>query len=166
MALTFVVPSKPLLIPSTLTDRCPCLNSSNLVPSRVFRDYLPDVMIVREQLMETARRVYRSYGFSPIDTPALEYAEILVGKGGEESDKQLYRFIDNGDRDIALRFDLTVPFARLRQNTSTRSGLRSSVITSLPSGAARIRSAGGIASSCSAISTRSAPTRTSAISKR
>lgn len=77
-----------------------------------FRDYLPDVMIVREQLMETARRVYRSYGFSPIDTPALEYAEILVGKGGEESDKQLYRFIDNGDRDIALRFDLTVPFAR------------------------------------------------------
>lgn len=77
-----------------------------------FRDYLPDVMIVREQLMETARRVYRSYGFSPIDTPALEYAEILVGKGGEESDKQLYRFIDNGERDIALRFDLTVPFAR------------------------------------------------------
>lgn len=77
-----------------------------------FRDYLPDVMIVREQLMETARRVYRSYGFSPIDTPALEYAEILVGKGGEESDKQLFRFIDHGERDVALRFDLTVPFAR------------------------------------------------------
>jgi histidyl-tRNA synthetase len=88
---------------------------SDLIEPRTlkgFRDYLPDVMIVREQLMETARRVYRSYGFSPIDTPALEYAEILVGKGGEESDKQLYRFIDNGDRDIALRFDLTVPFAR------------------------------------------------------
>jgi len=62
--------------------------------------------------METARRVYRSYGFSPIDTPALEYAEILVGKGGDESDKQLFRFIDHGDRDVALRFDLTVPFAR------------------------------------------------------
>lgn len=77
-----------------------------------FRDYLPDVMIVREQLMETARRVYRSYGFSPIDTPALEYAEILCGKGGEESDKQLFRFIDQGNRDVAMRFDLTVPFAR------------------------------------------------------
>ena len=77
-----------------------------------FRDYLPDVMIPRERLMETAREVYRSYGFSPIDTPALEYSEILLGKGGEESDKQLFRFIDQGDRDVAMRFDLTVPFAR------------------------------------------------------
>jgi len=62
--------------------------------------------------METARRVFRSYGFSPIDTPALEYAEILTGKGGEESDRQLFRFRDNGDRDVAMRFDLTVPMAR------------------------------------------------------
>ncbi len=62
--------------------------------------------------MQTAREVYRSYGFSPIDTPALEYAEILLGKGGEESDKQLFRFQDQGDRDVAMRFDLTVPFAR------------------------------------------------------
>jgi histidyl-tRNA synthetase len=77
-----------------------------------FRDFLPDAMIAREQLMETARQVYRSYGFSPIDTPALEYAEILLGKGGEESDRQLFRFTDQGDRDVALRFDLTVPFAR------------------------------------------------------
>src|SRR3954453_10900896 len=77
-----------------------------------FNDYPPEVMIPRERLLEKARQVYRSYGFAPIDTPALEYAEILLGKGGEESDKQLYRFIDHGDRDIALRFDLTVPFAR------------------------------------------------------
>ena len=77
-----------------------------------FRDYLPNVMIPRERLMETAREVYRSYGFSPIDTPALEYSEVLLGKGGEESDKQLFRFIDQGDRDVAMRFDLTVPFAR------------------------------------------------------
>lgn len=62
--------------------------------------------------METARRVFRSYGFSPIDTPALEYAEILTGKGGEESDKQLFRFSDSGGRDVAMRFDLTVPLAR------------------------------------------------------
>lgn len=79
---------------------------------RGFRDYLPETMLVRERLMETARQVFRSYGFSPIDTPALEYAEILTGKGGEESDKQLFRFKDNGDRDVAMRFDLTVPLAR------------------------------------------------------
>jgi histidyl-tRNA synthetase len=77
-----------------------------------FRDHLPDQMMAREALMDTARSVYRSYGFSPIDTPALEYAEILLGKGGEESDKQLFRFMDQGDRDVALRFDLTVPLAR------------------------------------------------------
>jgi len=77
-----------------------------------FRDYLPQTMLVRERFMETARRVFRSYGFSPIDTPALEYAEILTGKGGEESDKQLFRFTDSGGRDVAMRFDLTVPLAR------------------------------------------------------
>jgi histidyl-tRNA synthetase len=77
-----------------------------------FRDYLPELMIPREHLLEQARRVYRSYGFAPIDTPALEYTEILLGKGGAETDKQLYRFTDNGGRDVALRFDLTVPFAR------------------------------------------------------
>jgi histidyl-tRNA synthetase len=77
-----------------------------------FRDYLPELMIPREHLLEQARRVYRSYGFAPIDTPALEYAEILLGKGGAESDKLIYRFRDHGDRDVALRFDLTVPFAR------------------------------------------------------
>jgi histidyl-tRNA synthetase len=77
-----------------------------------FRDYLPELMIPREWMLEQARRVYRSYGFAPIDTPALEYAEILLGKGGDESDKLIYRFRDHGDRDIALRFDLTVPFAR------------------------------------------------------
>ena len=77
-----------------------------------FRDYLPETMIPREELVDTARRVYRSYGFSPIDTPALEYLEILAGKGGEESDKQLYKFQDHGGRWVGLRFDLTVPLAR------------------------------------------------------
>lgn len=77
-----------------------------------FRDYPPALMMPREQLLEKARQVYRAYGFAPIDTPALEYAEILLGKGGEESDKIVYRFKDHGDRDVALRFDLTVPFAR------------------------------------------------------
>ncbi len=77
-----------------------------------FRDYPPEAMIPRERLISTARRVYRSYGFSPIDTPALEYLDILAGKGGEETDKQLYKFQDHGGRWVGLRFDLTVPLAR------------------------------------------------------
>jgi histidyl-tRNA synthetase len=77
-----------------------------------FRDYLPELMIPRERILERARAVYRSYGYAPIDTPALEYAEILLGKGGEESDRIIYQFQDHGGRNVALRFDLTVPFAR------------------------------------------------------
>lgn len=77
-----------------------------------FRDYPPDLMIARERVIDTARRVYRSFGFAPIDTPALEYAEVLLGKGGGETEKQVYRFQDHGGRDVALRFDLTIPFAR------------------------------------------------------
>ena len=77
-----------------------------------FRDYLPDAEIERRALLEKLELAFRSFGFVPIDTPCLEYAEILLGKGGGETDKQVYRFRDNGDRDVALRFDLTVPFAR------------------------------------------------------
>ncbi len=77
-----------------------------------FRDFLPESMIPREAIMETARRVYRRYGFSPIDTPVLEYLEILTGKGSEETDRQLYRFEDHGKRQVGMRFDLTVPLAR------------------------------------------------------
>jgi histidyl-tRNA synthetase len=79
-----------------------------------FRDFPPELMIPRETLIEKSRQVFRSYGFAPIDTPALEYAEILLGKmdSGAEIQRQLYRFRDHGDRDVALRFDLTVPLAR------------------------------------------------------
>ncbi|HQU41607.1 MAG TPA: histidine--tRNA ligase [Pirellulales bacterium] len=87
-----------------------------------FRDYLPDAMMARERLIDTARRVYRSYGFSPIDTPALEYLEILTGKGGEETDKQLYRFEDHGGRWVGLRFDLTVPLARFAAQHASELG--------------------------------------------
>ena len=77
-----------------------------------FRDFLPEAMIPRERLIERVTKVYRNYGFCPIDTPVLEYLEILMGKGSEETDKQLYRFKDSGGRDVRMRFDLTVPFAR------------------------------------------------------
>ena len=77
-----------------------------------FRDHLPAQALAREEILDVARRVYRSYGFVPIDTPALEYLEILAGKGSEETDKQLYHFEDHGGRKVGMRFDLTVPFAR------------------------------------------------------
>ena len=77
-----------------------------------FRDFLPDIMLPRERLIETATDVFRSFGFCPIDTPALEYLEILQGKGSDETDKQLYQFTDHGGRHVGLRFDLTVPLAR------------------------------------------------------
>src|SRR5207245_1118908 len=90
---------------------------ANLIEPRTlkgFRDYPPELMIPREYLLEKTRQVYRSYGFVPIDTPALEYTEILLGKMDDESEmrKIIYRFQDHGGRDVALRFDLTVPFAR------------------------------------------------------
>jgi histidyl-tRNA synthetase len=77
-----------------------------------FRDYLPEAMIPRERLIATAQQVYRSFGFAPIDTPALEYLDVLTGKGSEETDRQLYHFQDHGGRQVGLRFDLTVPLAR------------------------------------------------------
>ena len=79
---------------------------------RGFRDFLPDTMLVRERIIDVTRDVYRSFGFAPIDTPALEYEEILLGKGGTETDKQMYRFEDHGGRRVGMRFDLTVPLAR------------------------------------------------------
>ena len=100
---------------STQGDAEPAVTEPQRITPRTlkgFRDYLPAAMIPRERLIDTARRVYRSYGFSPIDTPALEYLEILAGKGSEETDKQLYKFQDHGGRWVGLRFDLTVPLAR------------------------------------------------------
>lgn len=77
-----------------------------------FRDYPPELMMPREKLIDTAKRIYRSYGFAPIDTPALEKSEILAGQGSDETDKQMFRFTDAGGRDVGMRFDLTVPLAR------------------------------------------------------
>lgn len=77
-----------------------------------FRDYLPETMIPKKDIIRKLEKTFESFGFSPIDTPALEYTEILLGKGSGETDKQIYRFKDHGDRDVSLRFDLTVPLAR------------------------------------------------------
>jgi histidyl-tRNA synthetase len=77
-----------------------------------FRDFLPPGEMIRRTLIGKIENTFRSFGFVPIDTPVLEYAEILLGKGGGETEKQIYHFRDHGDRHVALRFDLTVPFAR------------------------------------------------------
>ena len=77
-----------------------------------FRDSLPKDEIPKKRIIRKLEDVFSSYGFVPIDTPVLEYTKILLGKGGGETDKQIFRFEDNGGRDVAMRFDLTVPFAR------------------------------------------------------
>ncbi len=77
-----------------------------------FRDQLPPEMGPRRSMLLAIEAVFQRHGFAPIDTPALEYAEILTGKYGEEGDKLLYQFEDNGGRKVALRYDLTVPLAR------------------------------------------------------
>lgn len=77
-----------------------------------FRDVLPAVEMERRRISGILEASFRRYGFVPIDTPVLEYTEVLLGKAGGETEKQIYRFEDHGGRDVAMRFDLTVPFAR------------------------------------------------------
>ena len=77
-----------------------------------FRDRLPKEAYAKASIVDKVSEVFLSYGFMPIETPHLEYADILVKQGSDEIQKELYRFRDHGDRDVALRFDQTVPLAR------------------------------------------------------
>ena len=76
-----------------------------------FMELLPGKQIRFEKMLEILRTTYASYGFAPLDTPVIEDAQILLAKGGGETEKQIYRFT-KGDSDLALRFDLTVPLAK------------------------------------------------------
>ena len=76
-----------------------------------FMELLPGPQTQLEAMMEILRRTYSLYGFTPLDTPAIESADVLLAKGGGETEKQIYRF-QKGDSDLALRFDLTVPLAK------------------------------------------------------
>lgn len=78
-----------------------------------FRDFLPDKMSVRREVIKRISLVFEKYGFNELQTPALEYKEVLTGKYGEEAEKLMYLFKDRGDRDVGLRYDLTVPLARV-----------------------------------------------------
>ena len=76
-----------------------------------FMELLPGPQQQMERIMEVLRTTYSLYGFTPLDTPVIEAAEVLLAKGGGETEKQIYRFT-KGDSDLALRFDLTVPLAK------------------------------------------------------
>ncbi|MDD5628331.1 MAG: histidine--tRNA ligase [Elusimicrobia bacterium] len=92
-------------------------------PPSGFRDFLPDSCALRAQVIETISRVYRSYGFCPIDTPAAEDLAMLMGKAGGENEKLIFKIMKRGEKldlskgagelaDMGLRFDLTLPLAR------------------------------------------------------
>ena len=86
-----------------------------------FMELLPGPQQQLERMMETLRHTYSLYGFTPLDTPVIESSEVLLAKGGGETEKQIYRF-QKGDADLSLRFDLTVPLAKyvaLRYNDLT-----------------------------------------------
>lgn len=78
-----------------------------------FRDFLPEEALKRKYVIDTITSVFQRFGFDPLETPALEYGEVLTGKYGEEADKLLYMFTDRGGRNIGLRYDQTVPLARV-----------------------------------------------------
>jgi len=83
------------------------------------RDFLPEDVRRRQYVIDVVRRVYQRFGFEPLETPALEHIETLTGKYGEEGDKLLYKVLRrgegeaSGEADLALRYDLTVPLARV-----------------------------------------------------
>lgn len=89
------------------------MNKDNIRPLKGFRDFLPEEAAAREKIFESIRTVFQRYGFLALETPALEYKEILAGKYGKEGEKLMYSFKDQGDRAVAMRYDLTVPLARV-----------------------------------------------------
>lgn len=82
-------------------------------PLSGFRDMLADTILPREKMLDTIRDACELHGFMPLKTPAIERLETLTGKYGEEGDRLMYRFKDNGGRNVALRYDMTVPLARV-----------------------------------------------------
>src|SRR6186713_1145120 len=101
-------------------------------PARGMRDFLPSDVRKREYVIGIIKEVYESYGFEPLETPAVENLETLTGKYGEEGNQLIYKILKRGEKledslepgdrrrelaDLALRYDLTVPLARVVANT-------------------------------------------------
>jgi len=89
------------------------IDKSKLQPLKGFRDFLPEKMIIRNEAIRRLKSVFHKYGFEELQTPSVEYQEVLLGKYGEEAEKLIYLFKDPGGRDVGLRYDLTVPLARV-----------------------------------------------------
>jgi len=89
------------------------MQKQNLQTLKGFRDFLPSEKRVRDSVMTKIKSTFELYGFEPLETPSLEYAELLLGKYGDEADKLVYSFEDRGGRKVALRYDQTVPTARV-----------------------------------------------------
>jgi histidyl-tRNA synthetase len=81
--------------------------------SRGLRDLLPDQMLARQSMIDTIRRVYELYGFVPLSTPAIEYLDVLSGSAGQEAQQSIFRVSNPENEALGLRFDLTVPLARV-----------------------------------------------------
>ncbi|HEX6178093.1 MAG TPA: histidine--tRNA ligase [Thermoanaerobaculia bacterium] len=81
--------------------------------SRGLRDLLPDQMLARQEMIDTIRRTYELYGFVPLNTPAIEYLDVLSGSAGQEAQQSIFRVTNPENEALGLRFDLTVPLARV-----------------------------------------------------
>jgi len=81
--------------------------------SRGLRDLLPDQMLARQSMIDTIRRVYELYGFVPLNTPAIEFLDVLSGSAGQEAQSSIFRVTNPENEALGLRFDLTVPLARV-----------------------------------------------------
>ena len=92
------------------------MNKQKVQTLKGFRDFLPQDKRVRDFVADKIKGVFDKYNFEPIETPTLEYASLLLGKYGEEADKLVYSFGDKGGREVALRYDQTVPTARFLVN--------------------------------------------------
>src|SRR5438045_9695899 len=81
--------------------------------ARGLRDLRPDQMLARQAMVDTIRRVYELYGFVPLNTPAIEYLDVLSGSAGQETQQSIFRVTNPEREELGLRFDLTVPLARV-----------------------------------------------------
>lgn len=77
-----------------------------------FYDYFSDDMRIRNFIKDSFREIAEEYGFEPLETPALEYSELILGQSGEEAEKLYYKFKDNGERDVMLKYELMIPMCR------------------------------------------------------
>jgi len=136
-------------------------------PARGMRDFLPDDVRRREYVIGIVKAIYERYGFEPLETPAVENIETLMGKYGDEGNQLIYKILKRGEHeasgqaDLALRYDLTVPLARVVAHHRRSCRDCSSATRFNRCGGPIVRRAGASASSTSATSTRSAQPRRS-----